>query len=218
LVGCDNIGVTETEVKAVQVVLNRYGGECHRFKGFETENGITQTYFELEMSKSKALEKYSEILEIPASNIAYLFYSNLNDEKKNYTHVKVKINLNNGKQQEFYYPHEDIETMEKFAPILSDISNQFKSQDYEAFFNDFDRDIARNLNMDQIHSLCSEYDSLYGNAIEIQLQGFTFHDSAADNRALLRLFGIMKRKKKNTPISAYIDRNSKKLVGFGFEY
>jgi len=90
LTACNNVGVTDTEVQAVQSVLDFYGGICNRHKGFNSENGETDTYFELEMSQSELIESYSNMLELPASNIAYLFYSNLNDEQDNYTHVKVK--------------------------------------------------------------------------------------------------------------------------------
>ena len=62
------IGVTEKEVNSVQQVLNFYNGECLRHKGFQTKNGETKTYFELEMSKSSLLESNAKKL-IPHSGI-----------------------------------------------------------------------------------------------------------------------------------------------------
>lgn len=212
LSACNNVGVTETEAQAVQSVLEFYGGVCNRYKGFKSENGKTDTYFTLDMSESELIESYSNLLKLPASNIAYLFYSNLDDEQDNYTHVKVKINLSNGRSREFSYKAEDLKEIENLIPVLQIASEKIKSQDYKGLLSQFDKDIASTLSADQMKTYCTYYDSAYGKIDMTQFQGFAFFEGKDDNRPLARLAGIMIRENTNTPISFNIDRESRKIV------
>jgi hypothetical protein len=83
IVSCNKARVSKQEVAAVDSVLAFYGGQCVRAKGYKIENDEKETYFELEMSKSKTLDTYEDFLGMAASNVAYLFYKNLGDDKKN---------------------------------------------------------------------------------------------------------------------------------------
>lgn len=218
LTACTQVSVTEAEIQAVQSVLDFYGGVCHRHKGFNSENGVTDTFFELEMSDSELLESYSNILEFPASNIAYLFYSNLNEEQDKYTQVKVKINLANGESYEYSYQADDLKEMEKLTPVLQTVSDKIKSEDYNGLLSHFDKDIASNLNSNQLKAYCSPYDSTYGKVDKTQFQGFAFFAGNKDNRPLAHLVGIMRREKENTPISLYIDRKSGQIMTLKYEF
>lgn len=218
LTACNNTLVTDTEVEAVQKVIDFYGGECLRHKGFETRNGKTETYFLLEMSQSELIESYSNVLEIPASNIAYLFYSNLKGEQNNYTHVKVKINPSSGKPYEHSFSATDLKEVEKLVQVIQNVSDKIRSKNYEGLLSEFDEEIASSLTMDQLQQFCSEADTTYGDVNATQFQGFSYFDSEEDNRALVHLLGIMIRQGKNTPISLYIDRHSKRVVTLKYEF
>ncbi|HLU84829.1 MAG TPA: hypothetical protein VKZ45_05095 [Vicingaceae bacterium] len=218
LTACNNVGVTETEVQAVQSVLDFYGGICNRHKGFEAKNGETDTYFELEMSQSELVESYSNMLELPASNIAYLFYSNLNDEQDNYTYVKVKINLSNGQSHEYSYSARDLKEIESLTPLLQSITDKIKAQDYEGLISQFDKNIASNLTSEQLKAYCVPYDSAYGRVDNTQFQGYSFFEGETDNRPLAHIAGIMIRENENTPISLFIDRKSKKVVTMKYDF
>ena len=218
LSACNNAGVTNTEMQAVQSVLDFYGGICNRHKGFETKNGKTETYFELEMSKSKLIESYSDMLELPASNIAYLFYKNLNKEQDNYTYIKVKINLSNGQSSEYNYYADDLKEVEKLTPILQIVSKEIKEGDYDGLLSQFDEKIAANLSVEKLKSYCAPYDSAYGQIDQTQFQGFAFFQGEQDSKPLAHLAGIMIRKKGNTPISLFVDRKSEKVVTMKYKF
>jgi len=218
LTACNKVGVTETEVQAVQSVLDFYGGECNRHKGFSTTNNETETYFELEMSQSQLIESYAKILKLPASNIAYLFYSNLKDEQDNYTHVNVKINLSNGKSHEYSYKAQDLKEIENLIPFLQTASEKIKSQDYKGLLSQFDKDISSNLSATQLKTYCTSYDSAYGKIEMIQFQGYDFFEGKEDNRPLVNLAGIMIRENNNTPFSLFIDRESRKIITMKYEF
>ena len=219
LAACNNsVLITDTEVDAVQSVLDFYGGICNRHKGFETKDGEKQTYFTLEMSESRLLDNYSEILEMPASNIAFLFYSNLNSEKDNYTHVKVKINLSNGESYEYKYSVVDLNEILRLTPILQEASNYIKAQNYQELLSLFETDIASTISPSMLKNYCEPYDSIYGLTKHTQFQGYALFTSEKDQRELVQLGGIMTRKKENTAISLFIDRKSMKVVNLKYEF
>jgi hypothetical protein len=218
MAACNNVSVTDTEVKAVQSVLDFYGGICNRYKGIDFKNGTKETYFELEMSQSELIESYSNMLEMPASNIAYLFYSNLKDEQKNYTLVKVKINLTTGQSHEYSYSAPDLKEMERFTPVLQTVSEKIKAHDYNGLLSQFDTAIASNLTAEQLKIYCSPYDSAYGQVKQVYFQGYAYFEPENENRALVHLAGAMLREKKNTPISLSIDRKTKRVLTMKYEF
>jgi hypothetical protein len=218
MTSCSNVGVTDIEVEAVQSVLDFYGGVCNRHKGFETKNGETKTYFELEMSKSELIESYSNMLELPASNIAHLFFSNLKNEQDNYSYVKVTINLSGGQSSEYNYTVDDLTELESLTSILQSVAKEIKTKNYRDLLSHFDTSIATTLTAEQLTSYCTPYDSAYGEINKTQFQGYAFFESEDDNRPLAHVAGIMIREKENTPISLFIDRESKKVITMKYEF
>jgi len=215
---CNNNGVTEKEVQSVKKALDFYSGICNRIKGFSIKNGVEEKYFELEISKSKLIESYSNMLEMPASNIAYLFYSNLGNEQSKYNQIKVKINLNNGKSFESAYPAIEIKEVEDFIPMLNDVTLKIKLKDYKGLMSLFDTNIVSGLNENQLKFYCAPIDSAYGEIKESQFQGYAFFNSKTEKREMIHLAGILVRQKSNTPISLFIDRKSKKILTMKFKF
>ena len=214
LTACGNIVVSETEEKAAQSVLEFYGGTCQQSKGVTSTDGVTNTYFELEMSNSALLDSYASMLEMPASNIAFLFFSNLKDDRTKYTQIKVKINLTTGESYENTYSTKDLVEVESLIPILAEVSDKIKAHDYEGFRALFVQEEETNVSAEQLQSHCAPLDSAYGNIDQTQFQGYAFFESEQDERALVHLAGIQIREKENTPISLYIDRKSKGITTF----
>lgn len=217
MASCKNAIVSEREVQAVQAVLDFYGGVCNRHKGFKKEKGKEEVYFGLEMSESKLIESYSDMLGMPASNIAYLFYTNLKEEKEKYTHIKVKINLTGGHSQEFYYSTQDLKEVETLTPVLQTVSEIIKTKDFNALYSLIDQSFAAEVSADQLKSYCTPFDSAYGQIRTTQFQGFSFFHDKDSNREQALLNGIMLRTGKNTPISVVVDRQNKKVFGIRFE-
>lgn len=86
------VSITDNEDKGIKEILRIYEGYCKYAIGYSasTIKG-KKKYFELEISKSDIIEKYARIAEMPASNIAYLFYRNLKNENNNYDEIHVVI-------------------------------------------------------------------------------------------------------------------------------
>ena len=218
LTACNNVVVTKQEEKAVGVVLDFYGGICNRKKGFHSKNGSKETYFELEMSKSKIIEQFSSMLELPASNIAYLFYSNLKEEQDNYTEVHVTIKLTKGETYKFIYKSKDLKEIEKFTPILEEVSSKFKSQDIVGILSDFDKEIAKDIDVELFEKTCFKVDSAFGKINKTYFHGFMFTEFTEYKDPIVQLVGIMKREKQDIPLTLYINRKTKKLVSLKNEF
>jgi hypothetical protein len=175
LVSCKNIESTDVETNAVQRVLNFYGGECLKSKGVNSKNGINKTFFELEMSKSELLNLKTEKINTHSANIAYLFLSNLGEEKKNYDEIRVKINLSNGSKQEFSYPKKELLEIQKLKPYLNEIDKLIINNDYSGLLSHFDKTI--NIDSKAIAELFNTLQNQYGKISRVQFQGFEFKET-----------------------------------------
>jgi hypothetical protein len=217
LTACNNVVVTKQEEKAVGVVLDFYGGICNRKKGFHSKNGSKETYFELEMSQSEIIEQFSTLPALPASNIAYLFYSNLKNEQSNFTEIHVSIKLAKGETHKFIYKSKDLKEIENFKPIMEEVSNKIKSQDYDGLLLNFVKEVAKDFASDQIEKYCYPYDSAYGKVDKTVFHGFAFTEIKKYKNPVVHLVGFMKRKKQDVPISIIVDRKSKKIVALNYD-
>jgi hypothetical protein len=214
LISCKkNIGVTEKEVNAVQQVLNFYNGECLRHKGIESKNGETKTYFELEMSKSPLLESNATNLKPHAANIAYLFYTSLDDEKKDYNQIRVKINLQNGTTSQFSYSDKEIEEIEKLMPKIDNISQLIKNKDFETLTNLFDKTLE--LETSQIAELFNKLDNQFGNVKQDQFQGFEFKEMKDIGQVITINVAQVREKTALTMVLTFI-RSNQNLISIGF--
>ena len=215
IVSCTNpIGVTENEKQAVEKVLDFYGGVCNRAKGFSGSN----TYFELEMSNSELIESYAKMSELPASNIAYLFSSNLKSEEDNYTNIKVKINLKNGESHEYTYKTTDLKEIQSSVDLLAKVGEEIKNKGYKNLLDLFDEKAKENLDTAMLRMYCSPYDSAYGQIKQTQFHGFAFFNGKKDSIPLIHIAGVNIREKENTPISIFVDRKTKKLMTLKFKF
>lgn len=211
-IGCNQTNVTNNEVIAVQSVLDFYGGICQRYKGQRIVNSQNQAFFELELSDSKLIENFSNQIEIPASHIAYLFYSKLGHEKEKYDLIKVSLNLSNDTKPEFFFSTKQLDEVNNFVPIFDNVLEKIVANNFEEVLIEFDETIAQSLKTDQIKDYALKQDSIYGQITDAQFMGFKFFTSAYNNRASLKLFGGLIREKTNTTILIIVDKETKKLL------
>lgn len=218
LTACNDIAITNAETEAVQKVIDFYGGVCNIHKGFESENGKTKTYFELEVSQSKLIEHYADMLELPASNIAYIFYKNLRKEIDKYSYIKVTINLSSGHNSEYNYSLYKLNEIEELSPIMQSISENVKTKDFEGILSHFDNDIALNLTPEKLNAYCTPYDSAFGKVLRTEFQGFRFFKDEKSKKSMVHIAGIMVRENDNTPLSLFIDINNGKVNTMKYKF
>jgi hypothetical protein len=109
-----NENISKEEDNGIKEILEYYGGVCHYSKGSKNNfKNDVNNFFEIEMSKSFVFDNFKDILSMPASNIAYLFYKNLNKEKNIYKEIMPVIILSNGEKINFSYESEKLEIVTK---------------------------------------------------------------------------------------------------------
>ena len=212
IISC-KIGETETEKNAVQKVLDFYGGLCLKSKGFETKNGVQKNYYELVMSKSTLLNQDSNHLKSHSANIAYLFYSNLKDEKGNYNEVRVKINLENNDSETFQYADKDLIEIENLLPKVAKITKNILQNDYQTLASQFDKSFG--IKKENIEELFTSIESVNGKIKNSQFQGFVF--AKTDNYGdVILIRQILVLEKVNANMLFIFNRKNKSLIRIEF--
>ena len=209
-ISCAN-GISENEVKAVDKVLAFYGGQVNRSVGFHIENNDKINFFELKLSESPLLNSEREWLTVHAGNVAYLFYSNLNDEKKlKYNQIRVSIDLKNGESRSYKFSDSELKEIEELYPEIEDANKYIKYADYASLVNQFNTKIT--VNETDISDLFERLKSEYGMITDIQMHGFTFFEEEGFGDCI-EVTQVMTLKEKRGPIILVYSRETNELIG-----
>ena len=210
---CGKLSITPNEDKGIKEVLNFYGGECKYSKGasVSTEKG-KQRYFELEMSKITTIEEFMEVAELPASNIAYLFYKNLRAEREHYDEIHVVIDNGKGKSFEMKYPKPGLDIVEKKVSLMNTIARHIQDKNFDAIKQSISENPmialtpikSKNNLVDSI----IKGESLFGTIKSFEPFGFQFRKTR-EGRNILHLSGLFVRAGQNTQFSVDLDANPK---------
>ncbi|NQY31005.1 MAG: hypothetical protein HRT69_16255 [Flavobacteriaceae bacterium] len=215
LASCNDALVTDIEKQAVDSVLEYYGGICHRSKGFNSKNGKTTTYFELKMSKSEAIEGQMNKVHLPSSNVAYIFYKNLKEEKKNYNSIHVILTSKDNTEQEFIFPITLLERVEKRMSLANKTITLLKEKQYEQLNSMMNNEIIP-FDKEQLIPRLKKIEPEFGNIKEFLFFGFKVVPYKSKN--LLHLSGVIIRDKKDHQFSIDIDFDSDKNEIYQLQY
>lgn len=205
------LSITDNEDKGVKEILSFYGGYCKYSKGVSASTGTgKKKYFELELSKSNAIEEDAKVAKMPASNIAYLFYKNLNkEERENYDEIHTVLIFSNGEKMNFEYPSDQLELVDQRMKVVYKVVELIKEKNFEglrpmlndtAFFSYDKNELITNL---------TKVDSQFGNVTEGFLPfGFRIN-KAKDETDILHISGAIIRDKQNNEFSIDLDLNGK---------
>jgi len=214
LFSCGKTQVSEVEVKAVDQVLMFYGGKVERFIGVNSENGNKIDFFELKIKESNLLNSDINWLDEHAGNIAYLFYSNLNNEKTNYDEIRVTIEVGKNESHKYKFTGKELKEVETFYTEIQKTNNYIKNADYSSLVNQFNKKIEVNEN--EINKLFTKIKSEYGEIKNIQIQGFSFdRDEEFGNYVRFKV-GVIQEKISATMVLSYSRGETKELVGLYF--
>ncbi len=85
------------------------------------------------MSESDGINKLINKVYLPSSSIAYIFYKNLKEEKKNYNEIRVILISKDNSKQEFTFPIAILEKVEKRMPHAEKTINILKEKRFDEF-------------------------------------------------------------------------------------
>lgn len=203
------VSITNNEDKGIKEILSAYGGECEYSVGKNiSSEEKSKEFFEIKLSKSNAVEKYSQIVEMPASNIAYLFYKNLKEEKNKYNEIHVVVILNGGEKKEFSYSMNDLETVHAKLPLVDTIVNIIKNKDFEKLSSYIDNGELNNTEIKEIISKMNEVEKNLPTIKQFVLYGFQI-GKVESGDTFLRLSGAIIREQSGNEFSVELNVNSK---------
>jgi len=208
--------VTDNELNGVDAILDFYGGECKYGIGASASNiEGKKKYFELEMSKSESIDKRLNKVHLPSSNIAYLFFKNLKQEKKNYDEIHVTLISKENVKQEFIFSIELLERVEKRMSLAHRTVDLLKEKKYEDLKSMMNNDLIP-FDKEQLIPRLQKIEPEFGNIKEFLFFGFKVVPYKGKN--LLHLSGAIMRDKTNNEFSIDIDFDSDKNELYQFLY
>jgi hypothetical protein len=193
--------ITENEHKGIQEILSFYGGECrYAVKYSISSSEGKKKYFEIEVGKSELLEKLVDRAEIPASNIAYFFYSNLKSEQNNYDEIHTTIVFSNGSKKSYSCKISRLQLIEKRITFCLKIVQYLKNKQYDeikkrlnnSFIGVSDQDSTKPYNINKLISSMQSVDEQLGTIQGFNLHGF-YKNPTTSPVDILHVSGVLLR-------------------------
>jgi hypothetical protein len=125
--------VSDNEDKGIKEIIAFYGGRSEY--GYEKKlstNKDNKTNFWLKFSQSASIDSLAKVAELPGSNIAYLFYKNLDKEEKNYNQIQSKLFFGDGGTMEFNYTMPQLEKVKSKMKLVDNIVSLIKNKNFNA--------------------------------------------------------------------------------------
>jgi len=210
------VSITDNEDAGVKEILGFYGGQCKYAVGVSasTKDG-NKKYFEIEMSQSDAIDKQLDKVYLPSSNIAYRFYKNLKEEKKNYDEIKVVLISKENIKQEFDFPITLLEKAEKRIKVAEKTVSLLKEKQFEELKEMLNNELV-DFDKDELISRLKKVEPQFGNILEFRLFGFKITE--IKGKELMHISGAIIRDKQNNEFSVDIDSNSDKYELYQLQY
>lgn len=204
----ETLVISSSEEEGIKEILEIYAGKCTYGVGsLETEKENASAYFQLEVTESDAVDDFVKTPELPASNIAYLFYKNLSEkDKSQYSEIHTVLHPWGGNKARYRYPAEQLERVEQRMDVVKKVVESLKSHRI--------MDIRPMLNNDLFgydkDALIKEIETTepqLGNISEFLTYGYTI--SITDTgQEILHVSGALIRDIENNGFSIDLDLNS----------
>ncbi len=208
LSACTNlIKLTPNEDRGVKDVLDTYAGYCKYSIGesASTQDG-TKKFFELELSKSDVVQKFSTMPDVVASGIAYTFYDNLKDESKNYNEVHSVLIFSNNKKIEYSYSTDSLALIASKMKIVDRIINLIHAKNFNELKPLLSDEAYADSDKNNLISNIKRLDPAFGTFKSFIVLGFRFE--TINNFNVVHVLGIMTRNKQNNRFSVKINLKS----------
>jgi hypothetical protein len=200
------IDISENEDKGIKEIIAFYGGEC--------EYGITkkvftdsknQTNFWLKFGKSEEIDSLATKAELPGSNIAYIFYKNLDAEKNKYSQIETELLFQNGGNMKFSYSISQLEKVKNKFFLANKIVSILKNKDFETLKTYFKIDTSLfNFGLEEAMSDLKKAENTFGKIVRFVPYGFSF-EKTYGTKEILHLSGAIIRDTKSNYFSINVD-------------
>lgn len=202
--------LTENEQKGVDEALAFFGGYGQYSVGASasTEEG-NRKFLALELSESEHLEKFKERKDIITSKIAYVVFTNLNDEEKaDYTHLRGSVLFANGERFSVDYSMKELELVKKKLKFVETVVSNINSKEFDNLGTIINDKGAFRFDEGKVIADLEALDANFGTVKEYRLFGFKFSNAGGDK--VLKISGVLLRENGNHELSVFVDPESKK--------
>lgn len=207
---------TKNELIAIQKIEASYNGNCAILREEKKNPFKKDKYVQLQVKGSKLIASLAQKSKIPASHIAYIYFSTAPEDARAYEFVKVHMLLDKNKFSEYDFQTSELAAVSDYIPILEDVKEDLKTNNYSQLHTKFDLSKPGQVNEERMKQFCMSYDSTYGTIDSLQFRGFEFFKDDVNKLQVLRLCGQLYRKKENTAITIFINKISKKILSLKF--
>ena len=211
------VSITDNEDAGVKEILAFYGGQCKYAVGASasTKDG-NKKYFELEVGQSETIEQLADKIEMPASNIAYLFYRNLKEETKNYDEIHSVIIFADGTKKTFKYSTKQLEIVHNRMKTVNKVIELISSNDFQTLKSMLNNEFVK-FDKDEIITNLENMNPKLGKVKEFNPYGFRINqtESGID---ILHISGAMIRELQNNAFSVDLQLDSEKEEIFLLQY
>ena len=213
------VSITENEDKGIKEIIEFYGGQCeYGVQNKVYTNKDNETNFWLKFSKSASVDSLAKVAELPVSNIAYIFYKNLDKEKSSYNQIQSELIFGDGGTMKFSYTIAQLEKVKSKIQLVDEIVNLIKNKNFKDIKNYLIVDTALfKYDKDILISNLQKADPEFGNASDIIPYGFKF-SKAENGQEILHISGLIKRDKQSNYFSINLDPNSLKKEVYSLDY
>ncbi len=223
MASCGNeVPLSENEEKGIAEIKAAYGGQLsYELLDSTTADGAKK-YLQFKLSQSDVLEKQADLLELKASNVAWLFFKNIGEEKNKYTHLKIILMLKDKTGDSRIYSIQELEKVKAKIPVIEQAAAAIQSGNYDGFYELFPQDIRATVTKENLINFCSSVDNEKGRATGFQFEGFGYFFLSSENKQLLNLAGFHTRARESSPFGVFVDADMPELNGslysIKFEY
>ncbi|HYH16359.1 MAG TPA: hypothetical protein VD794_14115 [Flavisolibacter sp.] len=159
------------------------------------------------MSQSPFIDQLPEQRDLFASGVAYAFYKNLQEEKHQYSHIKVVLLAAAGGKQSYEYEVNELQTVKQKMGIAESIAKLIKAKKFQAIKPLLNDSSYFNYNKNELIENIIKADPMFGNALEFIPVGY--HISRIDGHNNLHIAGEIKQDKQTNNFSVDIDMDDK---------
>lgn len=190
----------DNEAKGVSEIIGYYGGDCKYAIGIsESSSHSKSQYLELELSNSETIDRYVDIPNFPASNIAYLCYKHLGKSAERYNQIKSILIFSNGKKVSFNYPKSQLSMVTKKMILLNHVIDLIKLNDFSSLKLMLKDNTVIKYNKDRLISSIKKAEYQLGDIKQFRPLGFQF--DIIDGIEILHISGIIDRTKTSHQFS-----------------
>jgi hypothetical protein len=193
------ISISNNEDRGIKEMIRFYGGQCEYGiqKKASTSDGIKTTFW-LKFTKSAYIDTFSRIPELPVSNIAYIFYKNLEKEKESYNQIQSEVVFGNGSSYKADYSIADLEKVKIKMELVNKIVAILKTHSFIELrkFINIDTSIA-NYDPVELISKLERTEPTFGAIKQFIPYGFKL-STLENNKRVLHISGLIKRETGGT--------------------